>query len=248
MEEFANDPVLQWFFSMAFEPWKVYLGCLTLLLLSSFGLPVPEEVTLLSAGFMAYVGRSPEEFPPPYPGAPVVDPIILALLCLFAVFLSDVLIYGLGRRFGEGVRESRLGRLASRAAWTRAEKWTERHGVKVCWVFRFTPGIRFPGHLTCGIVRVPFWHFCLADGLAAILSVPTQILLVAYKGDLVVSFLRRFKVAALVLVLVLGSGYVALRLWRWRRDAREEAAAKEALAETPEPETPEPEAPEQAAR
>ncbi len=225
MEEFANDPVMQWFFSMAFEPWKVYLGCLTLLLLSSFGLPVPEEVTLLSAGFMAYVGRCPDQFPPPYPGAPVVDPFFLAVLCLLAVFLSDVLIYWIGRRFGEGVRQSRLGRLASPSSWARAEAWTERHGVKVCWVFRFTPGIRFPGHLTCGIVRVPFWQFSLADGLAALLSVPTQILLIAYNGDVVVSFLKQFKVAAFVVVLSLGLIYLAVRLLRWRKSRAREAEA-----------------------
>jgi membrane protein DedA with SNARE-associated domain len=223
MEEFANDPVLQWFFSMAFEPWKVYLGCVTLLLLSSFGLPVPEEITLLSAGFMAYVGRSPEEFPPPHPGAAVVDPVFLAILCLLAVFLSDFLIYGLGRRFGERVRQSRLGRLASAASWNRAESWTERHGAKVCWIFRFTPGIRFPGHLTCGIVRVPLWQFCLADGIAALVSVPTQILLIAYYGDVVISFLKKFKFAVLVVVIVLAAAYVGFRLLRWRRESTEEA-------------------------
>lgn len=227
MEELANDPVLQWFFSMAFEPWKVYLGCVVLLLLSSFGLPVPEEVTLLSAGFMAYVGRSPDQFPPPYPGAPVVDPVLLAILCLLAVALSDLLIYGLGRRFGESIRQSRLGRMASPSAWRRAEAWTERHGAKVCWVFRFTPGIRFPGHLTSGIVRVPLWQFCLADGLAALVSVPTQILLIAYNGDVVVSFLKKFKVAAFVIVLVAAAIYLAYRLLSWRRGGIEQAASRE---------------------
>lgn len=221
MEELANDPVLQWFFSMAFEPWKVYLGCLGLLVLSSFGLPVPEEVTLLSAGFMAYVGRSPDEFPPPYPGAPVVDPVFLAVFCLFAVFFSDLLIYGLGRFFGERVRNSRLGRLAPESSWKKAEDWTERHGVKVCWVFRFTPGIRFPGHLTCGIVKVPFWQFALADGVAALVSVPTQILLIAYYGEVVVGFLKRFKFAFLIAVVSLGLLYLCWRLWGWRKAAAE---------------------------
>lgn len=230
MEELANDPIMQWFFSMAFEPWKVYLGCLFLLLASSFGLPVPEEVTLLSAGFMAYVGLSPEQFPPPYPGAPVVDPVFLAVLCLFAVFGSDLLIYWLGTRFGQRVRESRLGRLAPAAAWARAEGWTERHGAKVCWVFRFTPGIRFPGHLTCGIVGVPLWQFCLADGLAALVSVPTQILLIAYNGDVVVSFLKRFKFAVFVVILVVGVIYLATRLWGWRRSAGPQAQESPAQA------------------
>jgi hypothetical protein len=131
MEALADDPILQWFLSMAYQPWKVYLACTLLLLLSSFGLPVPEE----------------------------------------------------GRQFGARVRASWLGRLVSPNAWARAESWTERHGGKVCWVFRFTPGIRFPAHLTCGLVKVPLWQFCLADGVATLVSVPTQILLIAYHGD-----------------------------------------------------------------
>lgn len=226
MEPLLDDPILQWFLTMAYMPWKVYLACVVLLLLSSFGLPVPEEVTLLSAGFMAYVGRTPEQFPPPADGS-VVDAWLLAGICTAAVFLSDILIYGIGRRLGPSVRESRLGRLVPLKTWVRAEDWTERHGGKVCWVFRFMPGIRFPGHLTCGVVKLPFWQFCLADGLATLVSVPTQILLIAYHGDVVVSLLRRFKIGFVTILIVLAVGLIGVHLLRRRSRSTEPAESDE---------------------
>lgn len=215
MEALGDGAILHWFMSMAYQPWNVYLACVALLIASSFGLPLPEEVTLLSAGFMAYIGRSPDQFPPPTPGAPVVDAWVLAVVCTVAVFTSDLLVYGIGRRFCRTIRQSWLGRrLVSPKSWTRAEAWVERHGVKVCWVFRFMPGIRFPGHLTCGLVRVPLWQFCVADGIATLISVPTQVLLIAHYGDVVLHALREFKLAiAAVLVLAI-IVYVARKLWR----------------------------------
>ncbi len=201
MVELVNELLL----SLAYHPERVYAAIVVLMLLSSFGLPIPEEVTLLSAGFIAYVGRSPEEFPPPAPDAPVVDPLVLAAVATGAVFMSDLLIYGIGRRWGSAVRNSWLSRrLTTPRSWERVERWTGRHGFKVCWIFRFTPGVRFPGHLTCGIVKVPLWQFCLADGVATVISVPTQVLLIAYYGDAIVSVLKELKIG-LASVLIGGA-------------------------------------------
>ena len=220
--------MLQWLSTMAYQPWKVYLVCTLLLLLSSFGLPVPEEVTLVSAGLVAFVGRSPEHFPPPSPGAPVVDAAVLAVVCTAAVFLSDLLIYGMGRRFGPRLRQTWLARrLISRKSWARAEKWTERHGGQVCWVFRFTPGVRFPGHLTCGIVKLPLWQFCLADGIATLVSVPSQILLVAHYGGAVLGFLKQFKVALAVALVAVVVGALLVRFLRRRRASGADEGAGE---------------------
>ena len=221
MEDLANEPVLQWFLAMAYEPAYVYAAVTSLLILSSFGLPVPEEVTLLSAGFIAYVGRSPELFPAPTPDAAVVDAWLLAGICTLAVFASDVLIYGLGRRFGPSVRNSWLSRKAiAPETWERAERWTERHGGKVCWVFRFTPGVRFPGHLTCGMVKLPFWQFCLADGVATLVSVPTQVLLISFYGHVVIANLKLVKLGIVIVFVLTVAFFVVRKVLRRRRRRR----------------------------
>lgn len=213
MEELGSDAVFQFMLGLAHRPLSVYAAVVIMLTLSSFGLPVPEEVTLLSAGFIAYVGRNPELYPPPTPDALVVQPYVLAFVCTLAVFWSDVLIYWLGRRFGIPIRRSRfVRRFVSKKAWAKAEAWVERYGVRVCWVFRFTPGVRFPGHLTCGLIRVPFWQFCLADGIATLVSVPTQVLLIAFYGEVILAFLKEFKLAVATLIAVAAVGFV---IWRF---------------------------------
>ncbi len=68
-------------------------------------------------------------------------------------------------------------------------------------VFRFTPGLRFPGHFCCGVLGVPAWKFTAIDGTAALLTVPTQVLLVAYYGGKILESFKKFKIS---LVVVLG--------------------------------------------
>ena len=71
-----------------------------MMLLSAVGLPLPEEVTLVSVGILAYMGANPDKFPPPFPGAPYVNATTAAAVAFLAVFLSDFLIYCIGRFFG----------------------------------------------------------------------------------------------------------------------------------------------------
>ncbi|MCB0371100.1 MAG: DedA family protein, partial [Bdellovibrionales bacterium] len=99
MESIFNHEIFQWFAQFAFEPNKVYIGICVMMLASALGLPLPEEVTLVSAGFLAFMGSRPDLFPPPYPGAPVVNANEAAMISFFAVFCSDFLIYFVGRRW-----------------------------------------------------------------------------------------------------------------------------------------------------
>lgn len=78
-------------------------------------------------------------------------------------------------------------------------------------VFRFTPGIRFPGHMCCGFMGVPAWKFILIDGAAALLTVPTQVLLVAYYGDVILDYIKQFKIALLVVLVAI------IFLWIFKR-------------------------------
>lgn len=232
MEQLGGE-VFAWFQTFAHEPAKVYLAATVMLVLSSFGLPIPEEVTLLSSGFLAFIGRSPGAYPPPAPGAPVVDPYVLATICTVAVFSSDAMMYWIGRKFGTRIRRSRrLGRIVSAKAWDKAEAWNARYGVRVCWIFRFTPGLRFPGHLTCGIVRVPFLHFVIADGIATLVSVPTQVLLIAFYGEQILAFLKEFKLVAGILLAVGVVVFLLSRLLR-RRTAALPPAEPEAESADP---------------
>ena len=55
-----EDQMAQWFTHMAYEPMSVYLMVVFLMFASSFGFPLPEEVTIISSSLTAYIATHPE--------------------------------------------------------------------------------------------------------------------------------------------------------------------------------------------
>jgi membrane protein DedA with SNARE-associated domain len=100
MMDFNEATLLAFFTQYAYEPMKVYGFIVAFMLASSFGLPIPEEITLISAGLVAFMAKHPDMFPPPYPGAQGVDTITLCIVAFLAVFGSDCLVYFIGKFFG----------------------------------------------------------------------------------------------------------------------------------------------------
>ncbi|WP_409477515.1 DedA family protein [Pseudobdellovibrio sp. HCB154] len=216
---FNNADKLTCLAPYAYEPGWIYFFLIVMMLLSAVGLPLPEEVTLVSVGILAYMGANPDKYPPPFPDAPFVHPTTAAIVAFFAVFLSDFLIYGIGRFFGSKVFEwGPVKRVISAEGRMRIEKWTHKYGSLACGIFRFTPGIRFPGHLACGMVKFPAWKFALVDGIAAMISVPTQILILAHYGEDILGVLRKFKFVVLGLCVIALLVYLFMK-WRSSKKA-----------------------------
>lgn len=203
--ELAKEPIFQWISQFAYQPGSVYTFLVGMMLLSAVGMPIPEEVTLISVGVLAFIGQNPESFPPPFVGAPVVNVHYAAIIALCSVVFSDTLIYSIGKIFGRKLlSHPRVHRLFPADMMKKVEDWTHKYGALACGIFRFTPGIRFPGHLACGMMQFPFWKFLLIDGIAAFVSVPTQIYLLAHYGEPILMKMRQFKLALLVIFAALG--------------------------------------------
>lgn len=197
--------LIAFFSQYAYQPGLVYMFIIGFMTASSFGLPIPEEMTLVSAGLVAYMARHPDLFPPPYPGAEGVNLFVLTTVCFFAVLGSDVLIYTLGRVFGKKlIRTEFFNKTVGEKRFGRINKIFQKYSYWACGLFRFTPGVRFPGHLSCGLMGIPLWKFILVDGLAALISVPTQVILVAYYGELILAKIKEFKLilAGIILAVV----------------------------------------------
>ncbi len=202
--EFAHEPIFQWMSQFAYQPGMVYAALIGMMMMSSVGFPLPEEVTLISVGILAFMGANPEHFPPPFVGAPVVNVHTAAIMAFVAVFLSDTFIYFLGRIFGRKLLyHPRVHRFFPPAMMKRVEEWTHKYGAYACGIFRFTPGLRFPGHLACGMMKFPIWKFLVIDGLAALISVPTQIYLLAHYGEPILNKLRQFKFVVFGVIAVI---------------------------------------------
>lgn len=137
------------FSQYAYTPWLVYGAICLFMLLSAFGLPLPEEIVLVSAGFVGYMALHPDLYPPPTPDAAPVNVYVLASVALVAVMGSDYLIYWLGERFGPKLFKMKwFSRMVSESNLDRIQRWTRRYGYWTVIIFRFTPGIRFHGHLS----------------------------------------------------------------------------------------------------
>ena len=198
-----EDQLSQWFLAYAYEPAWVYSLVVVIMFASSFGLPLPEEVILVSAGLAGYMASHPAIYPPPYPGAQGVEPVTLAIICLLAVFISDYLIYWIGSYFGyKLLNHPKWGKRFRGKTFQRVQKWIHDYGIFAPFIFRFTPGLRFPGHMMCGAIGLSRWKFICIDGMAALLTVPTQIILISIYGEVILKYINRGKYFLLGAVVI----------------------------------------------
>lgn len=190
-----------WFSQFAYQPNLVYGIVALFMLLSSFGLPFPEEITLLSTGLVTFMATHPDQYPPPFPNAPHVDMMTASIVAFISVFGSDLLVFSLGKYFGKKMTKTKLfAKFVSPDAFEKINVLARKYTYWVCGIFRFTPGLRFPGHLSCGMIGIPYWKFILIDGLAALFSVPTQIVLVATYGETIIKYVKRFNAFIAIVV------------------------------------------------
>jgi membrane protein DedA with SNARE-associated domain len=189
MEQMAIE-LLQ---SVAHSPFLVFSMLFLIMYASSFGLPIPEEITLLTLGFLVWLGNNPD----PVTGVVTPNGInihLAAWLAFIAVFSSDLIVYELGRKFGAKILTLPvLNKLAQPGMLEKVNQWMNRWGFWSAGVFRFTPGIRFPGHLSCGMLGVSRTKFVLVDGLAALVSVPTQVYLVGIYGKDIIDLIKKYQ-------------------------------------------------------
>jgi membrane protein DedA with SNARE-associated domain len=212
--------LIEFFSAYAYQPAIVYSFIVLFMTASSFGLPIPEEMTLVSAGLVAFMAANPDKFPPPTPDAEGVNLVTLCIVCFVAVLLSDVFIYFLGKTFGQRIVKSKF--VSKKIGAKRFEKINslfDKYSHWACGIFRFTPGVRFPGHLSCGIMNVPLWKFLLVDGIAALISVPTQVYFVATYGEVILGKIKEFKLILLGVIVVIAFVWVIKKLLSKKKNA-----------------------------
>ena len=110
--------------------------------LSTLVLPVPEELTLLGAGWWAQTGALP---------------LWAAWLSAWlAIVVGDTASYLIGRGFLPGLLRTRLGkRIVSPDLRNWAEDLVRRHGFRAILVGRFLVGLRGPVYLAIGAAKYP---------------------------------------------------------------------------------------------
>lgn len=150
------------FFS-SYGYWAVFL----VLLACGFGLPIPEDVTLVSGGVISGLGYT--------------NVHTMLVVSMLGVLVGDSTMYWLGRIYGEKIRQFPfICNIITEERYKMVQERFEKQGNRLLFLARFLPGLRAVVYLVSGITRrVSFLRFVLVDFFAAIISVPIWV----YLGD-----------------------------------------------------------------
>jgi membrane protein DedA with SNARE-associated domain len=199
---------VKWFIAhlSTLTPMGAYLWLGGILLLCGFGLPIPEDISLIAAGYFAWKG--------------VLHIHTAFLVCFGAVLAGDTLAFFFGRLAGRRVLASSLARrYFTPRRQLRVRAYFRKFGSKVVLVGRFTPGLRFTIFFTAGTLHVRPSVFFVYDFVAAAFSVPVLVYTAWFFGgqiDRVVRIARRTEHGILVVIL-LGAAILVFRAVRRRR-------------------------------
>jgi len=201
-------------------PLGAYLWLFTILLLCGFGLPIPEDISLIAAGYLSWRGKQGH--------SPIINVHAAFAVCFAAVLAGDTIAFFFGRRYGRRVLASNLARryfTPRRQLRTRA--YFRKFGSKVILVGRFTPGLRFTIFFTAGTLHVRASVFFIYDFVAAAFSVPVLVYVAYFFGDKidhVIMYARRTEHGILI-AIVIAAIVVGIKLYRRRKRLARVAAA-----------------------
>jgi membrane protein DedA with SNARE-associated domain len=199
---------VKWFIAhlSTMTPLGAYLWLGGILLLCGLGLPIPEDISLIAAGYFAWKG--------------VLTVHWAFAVCFAAVLLGDCTAFFMGRLLGRRVLASRFARrYFTHRRQLRVRAYFRKFGSKVVLVGRFTPGFRFTIFFTAGTLHLRPSVFFVYDFSAAAFSVPVLVYSAWFFGsqiDRVVSYARRTEHGILLAVAVAAS-VIAVKAWRRRK-------------------------------
>ncbi|WBU36808.1 DedA family protein [Homoserinibacter sp. YIM 151385] len=125
------------------------LGVAVLTFVETVFPPIPSEVVLPLAGFLAALGA--------------MDLALVLVAATAGAYLGALVLYGLGRGLGHERSVRLLSKLplVDREDFEKSSAWFRRHGRKSVFFGRLVPGIRSLVSLPAGAERMPLWSFSL---------------------------------------------------------------------------------------
>ena len=183
-----------------------YAAVFFILILCGFGIPIPEDVTLVAGGVISGLGYKNVHF--------------MAVTGVLGVLVGDGIMFMLGRHYGEQILKFRpVAKMLNPKRYALIRQKFDQYGNRVLFVARFLPGLRSPIFLTAGMSgRISFWQWLQMDGFAALISVPLWIYLGSYGAenkDWLMLQVHRFQ-HGLFAVLGVAAVFLIWHFWRKR--------------------------------
>lgn len=183
-----------------------YFAVFFVLIICGFGVPIPEDITLVSGGVIA--GLYPDN----------INAHIMLVVSILGVLLGDSTMYWLGRIYGIKILRFRpIRKLLTLKRLRMVREKFDKYGNRVLFIARFLPGLRAPIYMVSGITRrVSFVRFVLIDFFAAIISVPIWVYLGFFGASNLNWLHQQIQKGQLVIYILLA--IVALFVfWKWKR-------------------------------
>jgi membrane protein DedA with SNARE-associated domain len=174
-------------------------------MLESFGIPLPGETALILFGVLASQGN--------YSIASVIA------IAAVAAIVGDNLGYWLiGRLGGRALfRRNRWLKRWSDSLLPRAERIMQRHGGKTVFFGRFIAILRFTAAWVAGLGRMPWWRFLFWNAAGGIAWATLFGLVAFYGGKAVADAIARYGLyAAAGAVVLIALAWVALHFGKSR--------------------------------
>ncbi len=192
-----------------------------ILVACGLGLPLPEDIPLVAAGYLVWDGT--------------LSVWGTLLVTLTGVLIGDTILFWLGRKFGMKLLDPRRKKpFFPPDRVHRVKAYFRKYGEKIVFFARFVAGFRAVAFFMAGAMKMPYQHFILFDGLAALVSVPIWIGLGYglghYFGDeisQILANLRNFKTGFSILV---GVALLIFAVKMFRRYQQAKKAAAKAAA------------------
>lgn len=188
-----------------------YLGAAVVFVLCGLGLPLPEEIVLLAAGYICAKW-------PDLAGLPV-----MMGWCAGAILVGDLIPAVLGRVFGVRLLRLRwLRHVITKQRLASFDRWFRRRGDLVILIARFLPGIRVVAFFTAGTMKMPWRRFLFLDGLGIAIIVPLLTLLGYHSAGFIDRMVAAVEQAERgILWGSIGVGVLVLGWWwLWQRRRR----------------------------
>ena len=184
-----------------------YFSVFGMLLLCGFGVPIPEDISIIAGGIIAGLGYG--------------NIHIMCVVSFLGVMIGDVIVYNIGRILGKRVFDRKLGKKLLEHGWyDKIIKSFNQNGKMVLFAARFMPGLRTPIFLTAGITKfVGIPTFIIIDGFAALISVPVWNYLGFYGSsnrELLLKWIKETKIAFFYIIVITIAAYILIKFIKSR--------------------------------
>ena len=188
-----------------------YWAVLFVLIICGFGVPIPEDITLVSGGVIA--GLYPES----------VNSHLMLLVSMIGVLVGDSCMYWLGRIYGTRILRFRpMRKIVTLKRLKMVRDKFAQYGNRVLFVARFLPGLRAPVYMVSGIThRVSYTRFVLIDFCAAIISVPIWVYLGEFGAKNLHWLHEQIEKGQMVIYMLIGLLGLFL-VWKWKKSKKQQ--------------------------